>query len=129
MVEVEQILTNICSNKVAVTKGMVTMSVLTIRAHRRYALRMPSTLECQGRKPAPCLLIELSQHGARISNLGRRKFTVGESVSLNTNCGRRLAGTIRWAHNGRAGLELGKSLHLPDLDELIDANRRETAVA
>ncbi len=105
------------------------MSVLTIRAHRRYALRMPSKLQSEGRKSASCLLIELSQHGARVSNLGRRKFEVGERVALNTDCGRQLHGKIRWAHNGRAGIELGQSLHLPELSELIDANRNEFAVA
>ncbi len=105
------------------------MSVLTIRSSRRYAVRMPSKLEGEGRKPAPCLLIELSQDGARISNLGPSTFEVGESVALNTDCGRCLDGTIRWAHDGRAGIELGTALHLPELAALIDANRRETAVA
>lgn len=105
------------------------MTVLTIRAQRRYALRMPSKLECEGRKPAPCLLIELSQDGARISNLGKREFAVGESVALDTNCGRRMDGTIRWARNGLAGISLSQPLHLPELAELIDANRRDTAVA
>ncbi|WP_340587936.1 PilZ domain-containing protein [Erythrobacter alti] len=104
------------------------MSVLTIRAHRRYALRMPSKLKLENRKAVPCLLIELSQQGARISNLGQRELAVGESVALNTSCGRRLDGTIRWAHDGVAGIALGKPLHLPDLAELIHANRK-TAVA
>ena len=104
------------------------MSVLTIRAHRRYALRMPSKLKCKDRKSTPCLLIELSQHGARVSNLGPRELEVGESVALDTSCGKRLDGIIRWAHDGVAGIALGESLHLPDLAAMIDANR-ETAVA
>jgi len=104
------------------------MSVLTVRAHRRYALRMPSKLKREGRRPATCLLVELSQHGARVSNLGGRNLAVGESVALDTGCGRRLDGTIRWAHDGVAGIDLRNALHLPELAELIDANR-ESAVA
>lgn len=105
------------------------MSVLTVRSCRRYALRVPSKLECKGRKPAPCLLIEMSQDGARISNLGRRDFAVGECVALDLDCGTRLDGTIRWARDGRAGIALGQSLHLSELAELINANREETVAA
>ena len=105
------------------------MSVLSVRAHRRYALRMPSKLKGEGRKAASCLLIELSQDGARLSNLGQRKFHVGESVVLDTDCGRNLNGTIRWAHDGRAGFEFVQPLHLPELAEMIDANRRDSAAA
>ena len=101
------------------------MSVLTIRAHRRYALKMPAKLRKTGGKPAACLLIELSQHGARISNLGERTYAQGEEVELHTDCGKTLGGIIRWAHDGLAGVQLARSLHLPELSELLQANRQE----
>ena len=104
------------------------MSVLTIRAHRRYALRMPAKLMQVGRKAAKCLLIELSQHGARLSNLGARELVPGDEITLVTECGKHLAGTIRWAHDGRAGVSLDRSLHMPEMSELIAA-RRETMFA
>lgn len=99
------------------------MSVLTIRAHKRYALRLPVEVLKKGRKPAKGLLIELSQKGARISNLGRRKYNVGDEVVLVAAGGSHLPGVIRWAHDGLAGINLSRSLHLPELSELLDANR------
>ncbi|KLE35727.1 PilZ domain-containing protein [Aurantiacibacter luteus] len=105
------------------------MSVLTIRAHRRYALRMPARLKGEGRKSAPCLLIELSQQGARLSNLDQVDFRPGDSVRLLTECGTELECTIRWAHDGRAGVRLEQSLHAPELSAMLDTYRRENAAA
>ena len=100
------------------------MSVLTIRAHRRYALRTPAKLTQSGRKAAKCLLIELSQEGARLSNLGGRDFAQGEEVTLVTECGKRMAGIIRWAHDGRAGVRLDRALHMPEMTALIEGSRK-----
>ena len=105
------------------------MSVLTIRAHRRYALRMPARLKGEGRKPAPCLLIELSQQGARLSNIDALRFQPGDSVKLVTECGKELECTIRWAHDGRAGVRLDQSLHAPELSEMLTLNRSDYAAA
>ncbi|GGD49490.1 hypothetical protein GCM10011411_06550 [Aurantiacibacter arachoides] len=105
------------------------MSVLTIRAHRRYALRMPVRLQGEGRTTAPCLLIELSQQGARLSNLGQAQFQPGDPVRLLTGCGKDLACTVRWAREGRAGLRLDQALHAFEMIELLDVNRREYAAA
>lgn len=105
------------------------MTVLTIRAHRRYALRMPAKLQRKGGRARRCLLIELSQHGARLSNLGERRFEYGEAVTLTTECGKQLEATIRWAHDGVAGLHLSRSLHLPEMSELLAANRKDSAAA
>ncbi|GAA0277372.1 hypothetical protein GCM10009127_17700 [Alteraurantiacibacter aestuarii] len=99
------------------------MSVLTIRAHKRYALRLPVEVVIPGRKPARGLLIELSQQGARISNLGRRTYQPGDEVTVMTSCGKELPGTIRWAHDGLAGIMLARSMHLPELTQLLEANR------
>lgn len=100
------------------------MSVLTIRAHKRYALRLPVDVLKKGRKPANGLLIELSQQGARISNLGRRSYNVGDEVVLVAENGKELPGVIRWSHDGLAGINLSRSLHLPELSELLEANQQ-----
>lgn len=105
------------------------MTVLTIRAHRRYALRMPAQLQSESGKPARCLLIELSQDGLRISNLGERKLEPGEAVTLDMQCGKTMPGKIRWARDGVAGVLLDQPLHLPEMSEIIHADRRETAAA
>jgi hypothetical protein len=103
------------------------MSVLTIRAYKRYATRLPVELRRAGRKPMCGLLIELSQQGARVSNLGRGKLAVGDAVTLVTPDGMTFAAIVRWAHDGLAGLRLEQSLHLPELRGLLDLNRREAA--
>lgn len=101
------------------------MSVLTIRAHKRYALRMPVELQRKGRKDASGLLIELSQEGARISNLGRGKYEAGDELVVVTPCGKELEATIRWSHDGIAGIRLDPALRLPEMSDLLHADRRE----
>jgi hypothetical protein len=58
------------------------MAVLTIRSHKRYAVRQQVQLGKPGALPAQGLLIELSSEGCRISNLGRCDYTIGEEVTL-----------------------------------------------
>ncbi|APE28518.1 PilZ domain-containing protein [Aurantiacibacter gangjinensis] len=100
------------------------MSVLTIRAHKRYATRLPVQLRRAQRKDATGLLIELSQHGARISNLGGGKYEAGDAVTITTPTDEELPGTIRWAHDGIAGVRLDKPLHLPEIKDLLELNAR-----
>ncbi len=101
------------------------MSVLTIRAYKRYATRLPVELRREGRKTMKGLLIELSQQGARLSNLGRGKYEPGDKVTIVTATEIELVGTIRWAHDGLAGVRLDRSLHLPEMRDLLELNRRE----
>ncbi|MGB3797943.1 MAG: PilZ domain-containing protein [Alteraurantiacibacter sp.] len=101
------------------------MSVLTIRAHKRYATRLPVELRRDSRKAASGLLIELSQQGARISNLGRSKFEMGDEITITTSSDCEIEGTIRWAHDGLAGVRLNRPLHLPEMRDLLELNRRE----
>ncbi|MFB0611222.1 PilZ domain-containing protein [Aurantiacibacter poecillastricola] len=101
------------------------MSVLTIRAYKRYATRLPVELHRPGRKTASGLLIELSQQGARISNLCRGKYEAGDILTISLPNGMEIEGTIRWAHDGLAGIRINRSLHLPEMRELLDLNRRE----
>src|SRR6186997_3480618 len=102
------------------------MTVLTIRAHRRYAVRQPVRLRRDGGKTLSGLMIELSSEGVRISNLGRPGLAVGEEVTLDVE-GAKLHGYIRWTHDGIAGVRLGRALHPAQLGELIARGRGEAA--
>ena len=98
------------------------MSVLTIRAHKRYAVRQPVRLAKKGATPAQGLLIELSSEGLRISNLGHASFAVGDVVSVEVE-ETKLFGRIRWAHDGIAGVRLDAALHTNQLGDLIARGR------
>lgn len=86
-------------------------------------MRLPVELRKSGCKPAQGLLIELSAQGARISNVGQRTYEQGEAVTLELADGRRLDGTVRWAHDRVVGVRLAPALHLPEMSELIATNR------
>jgi hypothetical protein len=102
------------------------MSVLTIRAHKRYAVRQPVRLADENGSSAHGLLIELSCEGLRISNLGRTPFSVGDPVSVDVGH-HSLRGRIRWAHDGIAGVRLDAALHTQQLGNLIALGRGELA--
>lgn len=98
------------------------MTVLTIRAHKRYAVRQTVRLKTENGRPVKGLMIELSTEGCRISNLGANAFTEGETVAVD--CGNRmLHGVIRWAHDGFAGVRLGKPLLGRELATWIGKDR------
>lgn len=99
------------------------MSVLTIRGYKRYAMRLPVEVVQDGRKAASGLLIELSQQGARLSNLLRNEYDVGDQLMLVTPFGKEMPATVRWAHDGVAGVRLDRPLHLPEMSEMVEANR------
>jgi hypothetical protein len=98
------------------------MTVLTIRAHRRYAVRQPVRLGRPGSEPARGLLIELSSEGFRISNLGRCDYAIGEEVTVELG-ELSLGGRIRWAHDGIAGVRLDQALYPSQLGELVARDR------
>ncbi len=102
------------------------MTVLTIRAHRRYAVRQMVRLARAGEKPLKGLMIELSSEGCRISNLGRPGLVVGDEVTVEFD-GRKLAGYIRWSHDGIAGVRLSKALFPAQLGQLIASGRGDVA--
>lgn len=99
------------------------MSVLSIRANKRYATRLPVKLRRQGRKAASGLLIELSQQGARISNLRHARYEVGDAVKIIAPGNVEISGTIRWAHDGLAGIRLDSWLQAPEMRALLELNR------
>ena len=98
------------------------MTVLTIRAHKRYAVRQPVRLGKPGVTPAKGLLIEMSSEGFRISNLGRCEYAIGEEVTVEVG-ELTLGGRIRWAHDGIAGVRLENPLYPNQLGELIARDR------
>lgn len=98
------------------------MAVLTIRSHKRYAVRQQVRLGKPGADPAKGLLIELSSEGCRISNLGRLDYTIGEEVTLELG-ELSLGGRIRWMHDGIAGVRLDQALYPSQLGELIARDR------
>jgi hypothetical protein len=98
------------------------MAVLTIRAHRRYAVRQPVRLGRSDGEAARGLLIELSSEGLRISNLGRRDYAIGEEVTVEFG-DFSLCGRIRWAHDGIAGVRLDQALYPNQIGELVARDR------
>lgn len=105
------------------------MSVLTIRAHKRYAMRLPVELERASTQQARGLLIELSLQGARVSNLDCQDIKPGQQVEMLAPNGRSMPGTVRWSHDGIAGIKLTRALHIPELAELVEINRKHDAPA
>jgi len=104
------------------------MAVLTIRAHKRYAVRQAVRLCKAGAKPVSGLMIELSSEGIRISNLGRPGFVIGEPVTVEID-ERKYTGRIRWCHDGIAGVRLDIALYPGELGELIARGRGESPCA
>jgi hypothetical protein len=98
------------------------MTVLMIRAHKRYAVRQPVRLGKFGATPAQGLMIELSSEGCRISNLDRCDYAIGEEVTLELG-ELSLGGRIRWAHDGIAGVRLDRALYPNQLGELVARDR------
>src|SRR6185503_4572781 len=100
------------------------MTVLTIRAHKRYAVRQPVRLGKPGAKPISGLMIELSSEGIRVSNLGRPGLLIGEPVTVEIG-EHKFHGKIRWTHDGIAGVRLDTALYSRQLGELLERGRGE----
>ena len=99
------------------------MTVLAIRSHKRYAMREAVSLRGECGVSTCGLLIEISADGARISNLGPAAFVAGDNVQISVFESRRLAGTVRWAHDGLAGIRFERRLQVPELSHLIAVSR------
>ena len=101
------------------------MTVLTIRAHKRYAVRQPVQLGKPDAKPISGLMIELSSEGCRIRNLGRPGLSIGEPVTVEIG-DLKFHGRIRWTHDGIAGVRLDPPLYNSELGNLIARGRGES---
>ena len=103
------------------------MTVLTIRAHRRYAVRQTVRLAKPGGRPATGLMIELSSEGIRISNLARGEYTIGEPVTVEID-ELSFHGRIRWAHDAIVGVRLDIALYGSQLSDLIARGRGQDEI-
>ena len=95
------------------------MSILSSRAQKRYALRAAVRLRPDRDRPIEGLLIELSAEAARISNLGQTRFAAGDSIAVEFGTGEELPGSIRWSHDGIAGVKFDRPLHNGHLDGIV----------
>ena len=100
------------------------MSILMIRARKRYAVRSSVNVRRDDESTSG-LLIELSAEGARVSNLGSAEFTVGQTVAVMLETGDELCGRIRWARSGVAGVKLDPPLYPTQLAGVLDSVRGE----
>src|SRR5690606_26909056 len=102
------------------------MTVLTIRAHKRYAVRQTVRICRPCKTPIEGLMIELSAEGFRVSHLGVPGFAIGEPVIVELD---ELVyhGKIRWTHDGIAGVRLDQALFANQVHDLIARGRGETA--
>jgi hypothetical protein len=103
--------------------GVRAVSVLVIRSHKRFAVRRPITLrEADGGKRGG-LMIELSGEGCRISGVDSLRYTVDQQLTLDLGGGERLAGRVRWAHDGFVGFKFAAALRPAELGDMLEASR------
>ena len=95
------------------------MTVLVIRSHRRYATRRVVRISRDKRRTVEALMIELSSQGCRLSGLGRAKLEEGDAVTLQLSADLQWPATVRWAHDGLAGLKLDRTLYKQEMEEVL----------
>lgn len=101
------------------------MSVLVIRAHKRFAVRSAARVSSNDKRARRGLLIELSLDGCRISNLGSEDFALNQLVTVKVDGFEPLDGHVRWSSDGVVGLRFATPLHIAGLDLLIRTCRGE----
>jgi len=103
--------------------GSYVVSVLFIRAHKRYGVCRGVKLHCPADCIAEGLLIEISQEGCRISNVLSTALAIGESIIVEVPDGPNLPAQVRWQHDGIVGLRLTPPLHNASLADLVNCCR------
>jgi hypothetical protein len=98
------------------------MSVLIIRASKRFAIRRKVSLRTAEARAVDGLMVEVCAEGCRITNLGGTPFAIGQSVTIQTEDDE-LRGLVRWARDGVAGIRLETALHVGDLAQLVSRSR------
>lgn len=93
--------------------------MVTIRAHKRFAVCQKARLRKPGKRAEEGLLIELSLDGCRISNLASETFALDQTVTLRIEGAQPVEARIRWLGDGTAGLRFLRPLHNAALDGLI----------
>jgi hypothetical protein len=104
------------------------VSLLTIRAHKRFAVCSKVRLRKAGRRGSDGLLIELSLDGCRISHVGTSaSLALGDPLTLRLQGTAPIAARIRWLREGTIGLRFERPLHIADLQGLIELCRGSAA--
>ena len=99
------------------------MSVLTIRSHKRFAVRRSVTLREEAGGKRGGLMIELSCEGCRISGVNSLAYTIDQLVALDLGEDECLGGRVRWAHDGFVGVKFAKPLRPAELGAMLEASR------
>lgn len=95
------------------------MSVLIIRAHKRFAVRSAVRVRHAAGPALSGLLIEASLEGCRVSGVDSRRFAFNDEIEMEIAGWTPLLGLVRWAHSGMIGLKLVKPLHNGELNALL----------
>jgi len=106
--------------------GSYVVTVIFIRAHKRYGVCRGVRLHHRPDGIVEGLLIELSQEGCRVSNVQSSGFAIGDTVVVEVPGGPNLTAHVRWQHDGMVGLRLCEALHKESLSELVTRCRRDT---
>ena len=99
------------------------MSVLVIRANKRFAVRRQVRLLGGTAPNRGGLMIELSSEGCRISNADSLAYVIDQEVTVELDDGERLPGRIRWAHDGFVGVKFASALRQTALAQLLEVSR------
>lgn len=101
------------------------MTILTIRKHKRFAIRQTARLFRAGKRPSAGLLVEISLDGGRLAIAGSAGLLIDQSVAIEIAGFARLKAQVRWAGDGLIGLRFDQPLHNAELDELLRSCRPE----
>jgi len=103
-------------------EGIIVVSVLVIRSHKRFAVRRPVNLcEDDGDRRGG-LMIELSGEGCRISGVDSLHYTIDQKVTLDLGDEER-PGWVRWAHDGFVGIKFAAALRQAELNQWLATSR------
>lgn len=117
------------SRRVAITGRLEIVSVLIIRAHKRFAVCRKVRLSNAGRPGIQGLLIELSLEGCRISNLGSAvTYALDEPVVIRIAGAKPISARVRWTRDGTVGARFSHPLHIVALQDLIKLCRGGPAI-
>lgn len=99
------------------------MAILTIRKHKRFAVRHEVNLVVTGSRPRSGLLVEVSLEGCRLGLPGSHAFAAEKPVAVRIGGFGTIKATVRWSGDGFVGLRFDAPLHNAELGELIEICR------
>src|SRR5258708_453343 len=92
-------LTDLLTSFADADRGPGAMNILTIRKHKRFAVRRKANLVGAGGRPMPGLLIELSLEGCRMGFASSAKLAIGQQVKVRIGGFDDFRAEVRWAGN------------------------------